>query len=99
MFLVTIKKAIILFFQCVLMKCFALVMWGEKRKSLLSNNVHPRKNPLSEIREQACVFCFGSFLNLTFFTSCYYYYEVAGGSCLIVLNETAPNEILEDFHL
>lgn len=55
-FLVTIKKAIILFFQCVLMKCFALVMWGEK--GLLPNNVCPRKNPLSEIKEQANVFYF-----------------------------------------
>lgn len=52
-FLVTIEKAIILFFQCVLMKCFALVLWEKKR--LLPNNVCPRKIYFSEIRDQACV--------------------------------------------
>lgn len=31
------------------------------------------------------------------FTSCYYYDEIAGGSCLKVLNETTPKKILKDF--
>lgn len=38
-------------------------------------------------------------LNFIFFASCYYYYEIAGDSCLEMLNETTPVKILKDFHL
>lgn len=34
-----------------------------------------------------------------FFASCYYYYEIAGDSCLEMLNERTPVKILKDFHL
>lgn len=95
-FVVTIGKAVILFFQCILTKCSALVLQEKKKKPttirLLHNNVRPRKL-LSEVNRPACCsYCF-------FFTICYYYYERVGGSCLKLLSETTPKKTLKGFHL
>lgn len=96
-FVVTIGKAVILFFQCILTKCSALVLQEKKKKPttirLLHNNVRPRKLFLkSGNRPACCSYCF-------FFTICYYYYERVGGSCLKLLSETTPKKTLKGFHL